>query len=166
MVFFSCFPQRLTAMTEPKFKAAKICAPLWWPFNGKTPISYLYRSMRVDWDDLVDRYGPEREYASDDYRLRSLVIRAVAKGSSVRSPFLHASTSISAAHRYSLMGQACRSEEADRQVFVRIDIWSWSQSGTLTRDMIIDLSTIKAQKVFSRMVRMLMAHMSPSISVR
>ena len=134
-------------MIEPTRNASRIAAPDWWPcmdYKPKTPITHLYRSMRVDGNDLVDIFSSVREFAKDSDNLCIAVIRAVARGSQERSPFLHASTSISAAHRFSLLGHAIRSEEAHSQVFVKIDIWSWYQSGTLTRDMIIDLSSDKA----------------------
>ena len=122
----------------------------------KQHVTKLYRAMRLDLADLVFRY--EKELHSlpahhDEIRRRAL--RAAAMGSDERSPFLHASWSFEAAHRWHQLSSAHRKERPEEQILVEIDLWEWYlrcwfEVEPLRRDMIVDLSTIKQQHIFLR----------------
>ena len=122
-----------------------VTAPAWWPRSNdgkKTPVTHLFRSMRPDLDDLVLKEHSARKLASDSDEMRVQVLRSVASGSEHRSPFLHASLSLTSAHTWMMLGRSNREEDPQRQLMARIDIWSWYQSGEMAADQIIDLSNM------------------------
>ena len=101
--------------------------------------------MRPDMDDLKFVKHRAMDFAPDSDELRVEVLRAIGHGSKERSPFLHTSTSLIKAHRWAQLAHVERQEEARSQVMVRIDVWAWYQSGKMAEDMMVDLSTLKAQ---------------------
>jgi hypothetical protein len=112
----------------------------------KKPVRYVFRAMRVDGDDLRNQDSHVRVIEPDGDQMRIEVIRSVAKGSIIRSPFLHVSTSLMAAHHFHVRAQSTHAELEENQVLVKIDLWAWYQQCEVTMDMIIDLSTHEARK--------------------
>ena len=97
--------------------------------KNNNPISHVFRAMRPDMDDLIDlpHKAHSLHHASDE--MREAVLYAVGFGSKNRSPFLHSSMTLSAASRWASMGQTNRQEKPFSHVMVKIDLWSWYQSG-------------------------------------
>ena len=125
--------------------------PDWWPKWEKIPITHIFRAMRPDMDDLM--FVPHACHAFDPNsdEMKVEIMSALVHGSKQRSPFLHGSISLSKAHRWSQLAQEHRGEEVREQVLVKIDLWAWYQSGGVTQDMILDLSSPAAMnKVFKK----------------
>ena len=96
-------------------------------------------------DDLNFVFHEAMDLPADSDELVWHVLKAVEKGSKVRSPFWHASTSLSAAQRWRAMAETSGSQPSGSSVAIRIHIWEWYQSGKTPPHALIDLSTDDAQ---------------------
>ena len=137
---------------------ANIAVPPWWPKDtyDKRPITFVYRILRRDLDDLnkADHPAKRMDKRGDEFAFE--VLKAVGKGSHERSPFWHATKSLHAAHQWRTKAETSKDGVArvgsqpsgGNRVAIRIDLWEWWQSGKMPEDALIDLSNIKAQQFF------------------
>ena len=120
-------------------------------FDNK-PMTYLYRILRPDLDDLniVGHRARHLEHGGDDFACE--VLKALCKGSNERSPFWHASKSLWCAHEWRTKAEASNGVEPSggKRVAIRIDIWQWYQSGRMPSQALIDLSHHTEQLFFSQ----------------
>ena len=127
--------------------------PEWWPKVNKKPVTHVYRIMRVDMDDIQFCSETFRDVARmkrDSKEFISETLRAVAKGCNYRTPFLHASLSLTAAHEWGVMAMesGLKWDPTYETLAVRIDIWAWYQSGEVPEQGIIDLPSLAQQRLF------------------
>ena len=128
---------------------AKFEAPKWWPMVNQKPCTHLYRICRPDMDDLkfVEHEAMRLVHGSDKFAWH--VLNAVQHGSNHRTPFWHASVSISAAQRWRAMADSgSQPSGSGNSVAIRIDIWEWFQAGTMPDHALIDLTSPAAQRGF------------------
>ena len=119
---------------------SSILPPAWWPKGNQNPISHVFRAMRPDMDDLrfVHHIAHSYDDASDEMRIE--VLYAVRFGSKNRSPFLHTSMTLTGASRWASHGQTSQGRKLPfSHVMVKIDFWSWYQSGSMPRRAVIRL---------------------------
>ena len=118
----------------------------------KKPLTFLYRILRRDLDDLniVDHRARHLEHGGEDFACE--VLKALGNGSNERSPFWHASKSLWLAHEWRTKAEASNGVEpgGGKRVAIRIDIWQWYQSGRMPSQALIDLSHHTEQNNFSR----------------
>ena len=60
--------------------------PEWWPKWNNTHVTYLYRAMRPDLDDIHFVKHEAMDFAPDSDELRVAVLQALGHGSRERSP--------------------------------------------------------------------------------
>ena len=99
--------------------------PTWWSRDhAKTPITHVYRAMRIDSRDLmpVPANRPTANKKTID-EFRKDVMEALVEGSIENSLLLHASTSFWQARNFHAMAQGARNENQADQVIVRIALW-------------------------------------------
>ena len=118
-----------------------------WPWYKNKPVTYVYRAMRLDMDDLKPAVHGRLHEAQLLFRRtngqmtdegRKHVLRAVLKGSKERSPFLHTSTSVASTNSWHCLARQDRHEQ--QSVMCKIDIWGAYCAGVLKEEMVIDLS--------------------------
>ena len=126
--------------SQPSFSGQRDGTPLqvawppWWPMTfDKKPMTYLYRILRPDLDDLniVGHRARHLEHGGDDFACE--VLKALGNGSNERSPFWHASKSLWLAHEWRTKAEASNGVEpgGGKRVAIRIDIWQWYESGKM-----------------------------------
>ena len=98
---------------------------------------YLYRCMRGDGEDLRRHTALTRlDRGRDAERFMYVVLRSIAFGSKLVSPFLHTPRDLQIAHKWKRLGRERRNDE---NYLVRI------RRADLPEDLIVDMSTVARQ---------------------
>ena len=98
-------------------------------------------------NDLIYEWMQAMRIPHGSEEFQKMVLHCVLRGSRVRSPFWHASTSLTASHQWLAKARSSGSQPSEgKRVAIRIDIWAWYQSGEMLEDGLIDLSYTTAQK--------------------
>ena len=136
-----------TATSSAHFPA--LFPPKLWPHTGegrnRRPVKWVYRIMQQSCYDQQDIDHKIRSMNAKDFRSHALWWIAHGSEDDQRSPFWHATTTLTAANRLkfsSTRPAACQG------IAIRIDVERWYQEGYMPNECVIDVSTTKAQLAF------------------